>query len=369
MENKLDYITIKGFRSIKAVEKLEIRPINVLVGANGSGKSNFLGVFSFLRAVRRGWLVEYAAQRGGADNILYFGAKTTQEIELQLSFQEGVNGYELRLARTDDDRFFVRQESCWFWNKAEHSSPYSLTLQGDAHEASISKPQQSPIPRYVQQRLDRCQLYHFHDTSDSSPMKSTADVNDNRLLRVNASNLAPYLFYLQERQQAAYQLIRKSVQRVAPFFDDFQLAPQRLNPNKIRLEWRHVDSDLYFDASALSDGTLRFMALATLLLQPTENRPAVILVDEPELGLHPYAIALLASMIKSASRHTQVIVSTQSPLLLDHFQPEDVLVTDRQEGESMFKRLEPSELAEWLDDYSLGQLWEKNQFGGRPGGV
>ena len=157
------------------------------------------------------------------------------------------------------------------------------------------------------------------------------------------------------------------MQRVAPFFDDFQLEPQKLNPNKIRLEWRHKGSEAYFDASALSDGTLRFIALATLFLQPETYRPSVILVDEPELGLHPYAITLLASLIKQASLTTQVIISTQSPLLLDHFQPEDVLVADRVEGGTQFTRLDSAKLDTWLQDYSLGQLWEKNELGGRPG--
>ena len=127
----------------------------------------------------------------------------------------------------------------------------------------------------------------------------------------------------------AYGLIRGSVQRVAPFFDDFELRPDPLNEETIRLAWKHRNSDQYFGASQLSDGTLRFIALATLFLQPEQFRPSVILVDEPELGLHPYAITMLASLIRMASEKTQVIVSTQSPLLLDHFQPEDVLVADR----------------------------------------
>jgi len=156
------------------------------------------------------------------------------------------------------------------------------------------------------------------------------------------------------------------VQRVAPFFDDFVLEPQRLNPTKIRLEWRHKGSDQYFDASSLSDGTLRFIALATLFLQPQQYRPSVILVDEPELGLHPYAITLLAALIKQAARTTQVIVSTQSSLLLDHFTPEDVLVADRVNGGTQFMRPDPERLQKWLKEYSLGQLWEKNELGGRP---
>jgi predicted ATPase len=198
-------------------------------------------------------------------------------------------------------------------------------------------------------------------------MKKTADVDDNDYLRPDGSNLAAFLHYLGKKHKTAYGLIRRTVQRVAPFFDDFRLKPQKLNQGKIRLEWSHKGSEGYFDASSLSDGSLRFIALATLFLQPVSLRPSVILVDEPELGLHPYAITLLASLVKQASAETQVILSTQSPLLLDHFRPEDVLVADRVKGATQFTRLESAKLSKWLEEYSLGQLWEKNEFGGRPG--
>ena len=161
-------------------------------------------------------------------------------------------------------------------------------------------------------------------------------------------------------------MIRDSVELAAPFFEDFQLKPLALNENKIGLEWRHRGSDAYFDASSLSDGTIRFIALATLLIQPAELRPSVILLDEPELGLHPYAITLLASLVKQAAVDTQIIIATQSPLLLDHFEPEDVLVAERVKGRTEFSRLNSKSLKHWLEDYSLGQLWEKNELGGRP---
>jgi predicted ATPase len=199
-------------------------------------------------------------------------------------------------------------------------------------------------------------------------MKKTADLNDNRYLKPDGTNLAAFLYYLREKHDSSYNLIRKTVQRVAPFFDDFQLEPSKLNSDKIRLEWRNKSTDAYFDASSLSDGTLRFIALATLFLQPEDYRPSVILVDEPELGLHPYAITMLASLVRQASQKTQVILSTQSPQLLDYFQPEDVLVADLVEGGTQFTRLDSVKLDKWLEDYSLGQLWEKNELGGRPGG-
>ncbi|MFM9913003.1 MAG: AAA family ATPase [Methylophilaceae bacterium] len=364
----LNTISIKGFKSIASIEKLKLGAINVVIGPNGSGKSNFIGVFSFLHAIREGHLQEYVIKAGGADKVLHFGAKVTKQLQIRISFLDERNQYEINLEPTNVDELVPHSEWAYYWNKSKYpNGPLGEGLPRAGKEAGISAPKSTTIAGYVRDHLDRWRLYHFHDTSSTSPMKMTADVNDNRYLRPDGSNLAAFLYYLREKHDISYNLIRRTVQRVAPFFDDFQLEPQKLNSEKIRLEWRHKGSDAYFDASALSDGTLRFIALATLFLQPDSYRPSVILVDEPELGLHPYAITLLASLIKQASSSTQVIISTQSPFLLDHFQPEDVLVADRVDGGTQFTRLDPAKLESWLQDYSLGQLWEKNELGGRPG--
>ncbi|MBO1348044.1 MAG: AAA family ATPase [Hormoscilla sp. GUM202] len=365
MEHYLDYISIKGFRSIRAIEKLELRPINISIGANGSGKSNFVEVFSFLNAIRRGQLRNYTAQRGGADKILHFGSKITPEIEIEISFISEVNGYKILLCSTDIDELYIKDESCWFWDKQGYSEPDYESLKAVNGEAGISQACEGNVS-WVQSSLDDWRIYHFHDTSAQSPMKRIADVNDHHFLRSDGSNLPAYLLLLREQHPSKYRLIRNTVRRVAAFFDDFQLVPLRRNANKIRLEWMHKLSDQYFDVSSLSDGTLRFICLATLLLQPAQERPSPIILDEPELGLHPYAITMLASMVKAAATETQIIISTQSPLLLDHFEPEDILVTELEDGATTLTRLQSSELKSWLEDYSLGQLWEKNQFGGRP---
>ncbi len=366
---ELDAITIKGFKSIAAVEKLQLGAINVLIGANGSGKSNFIGVFAFLNAIRAGQLQEYVARAGGADRILHFGSKTTPAATIHIYFQGEKDQYKITLAATETDQLFPNQlfpssEIVSFWGDMQ-IPPFSIELNPRGGEASISAASGGNA-NFAYQHLGRWQVYHFHDTSFNSPIKKTGDINDNRFLRPDGANLAAFLYLLKLRHENSYSLIRRTVQRVAPFFDDFLLEPQRLYPDKILLEWRHKGSDAYFNAAALSDGTLRFMALATSLLQPEEYRPSVILVDEPELGLHPYAIALLAALVKQASHTTQVIIATQSPILLDHFQPEDVLVADRADGGTQFTRLDEDSLAIWLEEYSLGQLWEKNELGGRP---
>ncbi len=380
---------------------LRLRPMNVLIGANGSGKSSFLEVFSFLRSVLDGRLAKYVELHGGADRILHFGRRRTPELTIEIWFEldepDWFTGYGITLAPTDADRLISVRETKLLWNPPEYKHPFDAdfapegaapsgvrpttsrgTPKARTGEAEISvdlEPEGEQIEHgskwhlawNLRQGLRSWRCFQFHDTSRDSPMKRTCDVHDNRFLREDGANLAAYLYRLRKTDAASYATICRTVRLAAPFFEDFQLEPLALNAEKIRLEWRHRGSEDYFDASSLSDGTLRFIALTTLLMQPVELRPQVILIDEPELGLHPYAIGLLASMIRSASVETQVVVATQSPILLDHFEPEDVLVAGRTNEETTLRRLEAAPLKEWLEDYSLGELWEKNELGGRPG--
>ncbi len=359
----LDHITIKGFKSIASIENLELKPINVVIGANGSGKPNFLGAFAFLQAISEGRLQNYVAAAGGAERVLHFGSKTTKSVELHLCFENGVDLYKLTLSPTVDDGIFPSEE---VYGDAGHPLGIGLRPWQQGREAGIGDLNVEVMAKWVRAYLWDWRLYHLSDTSWSSPLRKTANVNDNRVLRPDGSNLPAFLYYLRENHKAEYNLIARTVQQVAPFFDDFRLEPLRLNPEDIKLEWRHKRSDEYFDASSLSDGTMRFIVLATLFLQPKDHLPRVILVDEPELGLHPSAIEMLAALVRQASVTTQVILSTQSTLLLDHFEPEDVLVADRVDGGTQLRRLESPQLAKWLEDYSLGQLWEKNEIGGQP---
>jgi predicted ATPase len=335
----IDHITIKGFKSIASIENLKLRPINVVIGANGAGKSNFISVFAFLRAIWQDRLEYYVEKSGGAERLLHFGAKTTKAIVLRLQFSNATEFFDLRLEPDLGDTLIRADES-----------------------TSLAE----PLER-VGEQFAGWPIYQLHDPSPSSPMRKTPKVDDNRFLRSDGANLAAFLYYLRERHQDSYDLIRKTVRQVVPFFQDFILQPRGLESEYIRLEWKHQRSDQYFDASLMSDGTLSFIALAALFLQPKQLRPPVILVDEPELGLHPYAIGVLASLIQMSAIDNQVIVATQSPILLDYFEPEDVLVADCVDGATKLTRLDPERLARWLEDYSLGELWEKNEIGGRPG--
>lgn len=352
----LNHISIAGFKSIRHAE-LALGDLNIIIGANGAGKSNLISVFRLLRKVLDGQLQQYVANE--PDRLLFHGRKKT--VEIRLAFAFGEMSYLFTLV-PERDSLVLREE---FIREGMISSVIAqgISLSGN-HESGLPSAWPATLTQKTLFLKNQFVSYHFHDTSDASPAKQTADIDDNRFLRADAGNLAAYLYWLQEKAPQDFRRMEEHIRLVAPFFDRFVLAPLRLNERKIKLEWRHRDSEAYFDAYSLSDGTLRFICLATLLLQP--EPPALILLDEPELGLHPAAIALLAEMLMTASQRTQIILATQSVTLLNHFRAEDVIVADHDGQETAFRRLQTADLQDWLQDYTLGELWEKNVLGGRP---
>ena len=339
---------------------LELRPLNVLIGANGSGKTNFISLFRLLNEMIEQRFQLAVRQGGGANALLYFGRKVTERIRVHLYF--GGNQYSCEWVPTVEDALTFASETGYFQGSG-YKQPY-VEGYGGGHLESVVPKRETKISRYVLANMETWKLYHFHDTSDSARVKQTGDVNDNFYFRGDAGNLAAFLFKLNQTYKGHYEVIRASIRQVAPFFDDFILRPLADNPNKIRLEWREQGSDYPFLAHQLSDGTLRFVCLATLLLQPSP--PSTIVIDEPELGLHPFAISVLASMMRSAASRTQVIASTQSVPLVNEFDPNDLIIVNRREHETKFDRISGTELNEWLNEYKLGELWQKNVLGGRP---
>ncbi len=365
MTKHLRYISIQGYKSIYKLENLALNSLNIFIGANGSGKTNFISVFKLLNQIIDENLQLYIAKEGGADNLLHFGQKQSETLELSLSFS--ANKYDISLTPASSDTLIFGTETVSFYS-GEYTTPYTEELGSGHRETHLVKTlrthKERTVAYYVFHTIKSWKVYHFHDTSKSAKVKQQGNINDNENLRADASNLAAFLYLLREKNNGHYQKIVSTIQMVAPFFDDFNLRPNPLNEKTIRLEWREKGADFYFDANALSDGTLRFICLATLLLQP--NLPATILIDEPELGLHPYAITVLAALIQSAAEKTQVIISTQSVPLVNQFGPEDIIVVDRVKGKSTFRHLQEADLENWLDDYGMGDLWEKNLLGGRP---
>lgn len=296
---------------------------------------------------------------GGPDALLHFGRKKTEALSAELYF--GNNGYKFQLAPTQDNRLMFRRECLW-WNMKGDWKPKSGHFETCFKEnKGNDRIWNNTIPD-----MHKWKLYHFHDTSHSALIKQVHGINDNQYLREDARNLAAFLYRLQHHHPTHYRRIIKTIQLVAPFFGDFHLRATVDNAEKIQLEWTEAGQDVPFTASALSDGTLRFICLATLLLQPAEFMPSTILIDEPELGLHPFAITILSGLMKAAAEQHQLIASTQSVELVNEFEAEDLIVVDKKQGASTFIRPDAVALKEWLADYSLGELWKKNLLGGRP---
>lgn len=356
--SKLDRIVIKGFKSIKEMD-LKLTNLNILIGSNGAGKSNFISFFRLLNNMIENNLNTYVLKAGGANSLFHFGTKYTEEIYADLYFYP--NRYAVKFGAADGDTLFFLKESAMF--EKSDKSWYRAFVTEAQKQTQLNVDKQT-VTKYVRSSLQNWTVYHFHDTSSNAGVKNTCFINDNQKLRYNAANLAAYLYLLKEKYNENYQSIIKTIQLVAPYFEDFILRPNALNENSILLQWKEVGSDQYLDANSFSDGTLRFICLATVLLQP--SLPETIIIDEPELGLHPYALNILGSLIRKASVESQIIISTQSVPLINEFTVEDIITVDREDNASVFKRCNEEELKNWLEDYTLGELWEKNLLGGRP---
>lgn len=360
----LEKLTIKGFKSIRD-QTLALGQLNVFIGGNGAGKSNLVQAFRMLREVVNKNLGGYSLQSGGADVLLHFGQKHTPLMEFALTFGEADfgNGYQVKLASSAEQKLFVREEWTYYHDRRLYAGPIGQMIGANTAEATLPD-EKGPVPSSVRHDLESYRVYHFHDTSSTAAAKGLAEIDDNRFLRPQADNLAAFLYWMQQKHPDHFANIRDTIRQIAPFFEEFRIEPSRLTEGKIRLEWKEKGSDAYFNAHALSDGTLRFICLATLLMQP--ELPAVVLLDEPELGLHPAAITLLADLLSSTSTRTQILVATQSVTLVNQFTPECVWTVDREDSQSVFRRLSQADMTAWLDHYALGELWEKNILGARP---
>jgi predicted ATPase len=369
MTQALDKLTIKGFKSIQILDNFELTNLNVLIGGNGAGKSNFIDFFRLLRAMMELPLPElacanlkaYITDGGGSDDFLFNGPKITKQIEVITRF--GYNGYRFKLAPTADESFIINNEARfhqstgWWEMGSGQTRPELLRDEGNRGVAGDRN-----VASEIYQAISSWKIYHFHDTSKVAPMRRFETIDDIDYLRFDGANIAPFLFDLQHNEKSVYEQIIETIRLVTPFFDNFILKPNQ--NEKVRLRWKQKGSDYPLKPQHLSDGTLRFICLTTALLQP--KPPSTIIIDEPELGLHPYAIDILAELIESTSKKTQLIVSTQSPSLVDYFEPEDIIIVNRSKGASLFKRLNKKALSDWLEEYSMGELWRKNIITGGP---
>ena len=369
MKQRLTRITLRGYKTIRALEGFEPGAITVLIGPNGSGKSNFISFFRLLSwaLATPGNLRTHVAELGGASGVLHDGPETTRELEaaLTMTSKAGENEYRFRLVHGAGDTLMFAEEAFRFsrsglptkarWTEldAGHREPRLIAKaeEGDATASTILG------------MLRRVIVHQFHNTSSTARLRNNWPADDGRRLKEDAANLASFLYRLQRSEPAYYRRILETIRSVLPFFADFELEPEF---GRLLLRWRERGSDVVFNVSQAADGMLRLMALIALLQQPEVDLPDVLVLDEPELGLHPFAIDVLAGLMRSVSSQAQVIVATQSVALVDRFDPEDIVVVERAGRESTFRKLSSAELGAWLEQYSLSELWEKNIIGGRP---
>jgi len=359
---KITKIGVGGFKSIKDLQPLELRPANILIGSNGAGKSNLLSFLNLLRAIAGGTLQDYVGRAGGAETLLRYGAKETPVMWASVHFtgKTGDGTYFLQLAATATDSLVFVEEQARYTRV--RGSGLQLTRLGAGHKESRLMADENQFLE-IWELLADVQFFHFQDTSETAHIRRHGYVEDGRHLRNDGSNLAAFLYGLKLQHQPYYRRIVEAIRQVAPFFHDFVLVPKE---RSILLNWKDRDSEHLFGPHQLSDGTLRAMALIALLLQPEDQLPGLIVLDEPEIGMHPYAIEVLASLIQGAATHRPLIVATQSVSLINYFEPEDIVVVTRRDGQSHFERQNSQALATWLQEYAIGDLWEKNLIGGNP---
>lgn len=377
MPAELKSLRIAGWKSIRDAT-IDFGRLTVLIGANGAGKSNLISFFGLLNEMARERLQVSIAKQGGANAVLHYGVKHTRALLASLAVSSGAEAgrYSFRLVRGGDDgMYFEMEELLWRANAGESETWHAddgesqLVLLGmgggEAHLAAGAREGRGDeFERSVRAAIESSPSYHFHDVSPQAGFKQKQLINDDLALAPDAANLASMLRRYRVAEPIAYRRIVETVRLVAPFFGDFVLEPSAENRDYILLRWREREHDFLHGPDQTSDGTIRLMALVTLLRQPVARLPPLLILDEPELGLHPYAIGVLAGLLKSVSTRCQVIVATQSAMLLNHFEPDDVVVADRKDGATEFRRLSNADLEDWLEDYSLGALWEKNVFGG-----
>lgn len=365
---KLKRLLIRGFKSVDSRHPLtlELGNVNVLLGANGAGKSNVISFFQLLGNLMNGSLQRYVEQAGTAQTFLYYGAKKTSSLfgAFYLEDKEGNQYvYQISLSHALPDRLVITMENVAF-QKGKEGLVQPNMLPTNFKESELPNATDGASVS-VRDFLSGCKIFQFHDSSAEGALRQASPVETAHYLQTRGDNLAAFLYYLKESFPSHYKRVVEYVRLVMPQFKDFYLQPRQ---GYVSLMWTdNSTNDYVLIPQQFSDGTIRFIALATLLLQPEETMPRLILIDEPELGLHPYAIRQLAEMIKDAAFHAQVIIATQSPLLLDEFELRDISILERDEvlNATVKRELNEQELTEWLDNYSLSELWEKNVIGGR----
>lgn len=365
---KLQEVMIKGYKSISFANPvtLKLEDVNILLGANGAGKSNIISFFKMISYMMSRSFEKYVELAGTSNALLYYGSKKTPVIHAEMKFADdkSIDTYQFTLSKASPDRLVITEENV-FWHRKGEEKPYEVAIEPNFKESALVG-NKDRVAQSIYKMLSFCKVYQFHDSSAEGPLRQACPVETANYLQSHGNNLPSFLLYLKGYFFDSYTRIVNYVRDVIPQFQDFYLQPIG---NNISLKWiDNSASDYVFNAHQLSDGSIRFIALATLLLQPQETMPSVIIIDEPELGLHPYAIAQLTEMIKDASIHAQIIIASQSKDLADYFDIDNISIVEMDKTNSCtnVRKLVHKDYEAWLEHYSVSELWDKNIIGGRP---
>jgi len=353
-------ISIEGFKSIRSLHKLKLGKINILLGANGAGKSNFIAFFKFLNQILTQDLSYITKKNGGANALLWSGNKHTNQIKTRIMFKghkDQDNGYKFTLEPTTSEGLVFAYEATYF-----EGATKTPILEYSGHSNSILANPDDARLKYCRNNILQWKVYHFHDMSAEAGVKKYHAVQNSDSLNYDASNLAAVLYKILDSNKPLYRDIIARIQLALPFFDDFVLSNELIDSNQqVWLRWRKKNQDYIFNPDQISDGSLRFICLVVALMQP--KPPSTLIIDEAELGLHPYAIKILAALIQEKSHDFQIIITTQSISLVNEFNnADDLIIVEDVDNQSMFYRLNSEQLNNWLIDYTMGELWVKNIF-------
>ena len=372
---RIERLHVRGFRSLADVELCPTAGANVLIGANGSGKSNFVHFFNMLSwMLKSRRLAEFVSREGGADDQLHGGSDTTPRLDAEIAIRTktGRNDYRFSLVYAHPDQLLFsdeayrcsrddfESEAVWNLLGAGHRES-QIVSAGQGYDGGLAASRKTALT--VTSLVRNCAAYQFHNAGSASNFKKAWDAGDHAYLRTDGGNLAAILYWLEHEDLDRYELICHHIRRVLPGFDCFQIEEQY---GRVALRWRSRLSDQTYGAHLTSDSSLRFFALATLLNLPGEMLPGVMVLDEPGLGLHPKAVTLVADMIRAIGEDREVILATQSPLLVDAFDLDEVFVLELRDGRTELTSPNSEQLQTWLDEFSVGELWQKNLLGGRP---
>lgn len=362
---RIKSVTIEGFRSLRSIQNLQLPQLAVLIGANGAGKSTLIRFFEMLSwMLKSKSLQEFVLRQGGGDDQFFMGARKTPRIhaELCLETASGLNDYRFDLAHLSaGDSVMVMNEA---YRYSAHGIPTKAKwteIAAVGKESSLLE-QKHKTAKTIVNLLRQCSTYQFHDTSPNAAIHNRWDITESFRLRSDGGNLAAVLLNLRSTDDKRYALIVKQIRRVLPAFKDFVLEQEA---GKVLLRWVGQQSDKVFGSHLTSDGSLRLFCLLTLLNMPPERLPDVMLFDEPELGLHPHAVSLVAEMFKRLSKKRQIFLATQSPYLVDCFELENIIIASANQGETLLRNLPRAQYQAWLDDeYQLSDLWLMQVVGG-----